>query len=159
MIGVRPDGTKELITVEDGYRESAESWKTPPVVVVGDGALGFWAAVRDVWPKTREQRGWLHKLGSRSSTSRSDPRERRLDHVGRAQILPLVQTGILFVDGVQQATRGHKIENKGQGGLITPGVDLGTDRAGSSSATCSAATVPWTTAPPSTRRGRQLVRN
>ena len=59
MIGVRPDGTKELIAVEDGYRESAESWKTvlrdlkrrgmrAPVVAVGDGALGFWAAVRDV---------------------------------------------------------------------------------------------------------------
>jgi len=52
MIGVRPDGTKELITVEDGYRESAESWTTvlrdlkrrsmrPPGVAVGDGALGF----------------------------------------------------------------------------------------------------------------------
>jgi transposase-like protein len=75
MIGVRPDGTKELITVEDGYRESAESWKTvlrdlkrrgmrPPVVAIGDGALGFWAAVRDVWPKTREQRDWFHKLGN-----------------------------------------------------------------------------------------------
>lgn len=75
MIGVRPDGTKELITVEDGYRESAESWKTvlrdlkrrgmhPPVVAVGDGALGFWVAVRDVWPKTREQRDWFHKLGN-----------------------------------------------------------------------------------------------
>jgi putative transposase len=75
MIGVRPDGTKELITVEDGYRASAESWKTvlrdlkrrgmrPPVVAVGDGALGFWAAVRDVWPKTREQRDWFHKLGN-----------------------------------------------------------------------------------------------
>ncbi len=74
-IGVRPDGTKELITVEDGHRESAESWKTvlrdlkrrgmrPPVVAVGDGALGFWAAVRDVWPKTREQRDWFHKLGN-----------------------------------------------------------------------------------------------
>jgi putative transposase len=75
MIGVRPDGTKELITVEDGYRESAESWKTvlrdlkrrgmrPPIVTVGDGALGFWAAVRDVWPKTRAQRDWFHKLGN-----------------------------------------------------------------------------------------------
>src|SRR5262245_62123292 len=74
MIGVAPDGTKELITAEDGCRESAESWRTvlrdlkrrgmrPPVVAVGDGALGFWAAVRDVWPKTREQRDWLHKLG------------------------------------------------------------------------------------------------
>jgi len=75
MIGVRPDGTKELITVEDGYRESAESWKTvlrdlkrrgmrPPIVAVGDGALGFWVAVRDVWPKTSEQRDWFHKLGN-----------------------------------------------------------------------------------------------
>ena len=75
MIGVRPDGTKELIAVEDGYRESAESWKTvlrdlkrrgmrSPVVAVGDGALGFWTAVRDVWPKTREQRDWFHKLGN-----------------------------------------------------------------------------------------------
>ncbi len=75
MIGLRPDGTKELIAVEDGYRESAESWKTvlrdlkrrgmhSPVVAVGDGALGFWAAVRDVWPKTREQRDWFHKLGN-----------------------------------------------------------------------------------------------
>jgi len=75
MIGVRPDGTKELITVEDGYRESAESWKTvlrdlkrrgmrPPVVAVGDGALGFWAAVRDVWPRKREQWDWFHKLGN-----------------------------------------------------------------------------------------------
>jgi putative transposase len=75
MIGARPNGTKELIAVEDGYHESAESWKTvlrdlkrrgmrPPVVAVGDGALGFWAAVRDVWPKTREQRDWFHKLGN-----------------------------------------------------------------------------------------------
>jgi len=36
----------------------------PPVVAVGDGALGFWAAVRDVWPKTRDQRDWFHKLGN-----------------------------------------------------------------------------------------------
>ncbi len=75
MIGARADGTKDLIAVEDGYRESAESWKTvlrdlkrrgmrAPVVAVGDGALGFWAAVRDVWPKTRAQRDWFHKLGN-----------------------------------------------------------------------------------------------
>jgi putative transposase len=75
MIGARADGTKELIAVEDGYRESAESWKTvlrdlkrrgmrAPLVAVGDGALGFWAAVRDVWPKTRAQRDWFHKLGN-----------------------------------------------------------------------------------------------
>jgi putative transposase len=75
MIGARADGTKELIAVEDGYRESAESWKAvlrdlkrrgmhAPVIAVGDGALGFWAAVRDVWPKTRAQRDWFHKLGN-----------------------------------------------------------------------------------------------
>ncbi len=75
MIGVRPDGTKELIALEDGYRESTDSWATvlrdlhrrgmrAPVVVVGDGALGFWAAVRDVWPKTQEQRDWFHKMGN-----------------------------------------------------------------------------------------------
>jgi len=75
MIGVRPDGTKELIAVEDGYRESTESWASllrdlnrqgmrAPAVAVGDGALGFWAAVRDVWPETREQRDWCHKMGN-----------------------------------------------------------------------------------------------
>jgi putative transposase len=73
LIGARPDGTKELLAVEDGYRESTESWSSllrglkrrgmkAPVVAVGDGALGFWAAVREVWPETREQRCWVHKL-------------------------------------------------------------------------------------------------
>lgn len=75
LLGVRADGTKELIAVEDGYRESTESWQTmlrglkarglaAPVVAVGDGALGFWAAVRAVWPATREQRCWIHRLAN-----------------------------------------------------------------------------------------------
>ena len=75
MIGARPDGTKELIALEDGYRESTESWADvlrdlrrrgmrAPVVAVGDGALGFWGAVREVWPETREQRDWCHKLAN-----------------------------------------------------------------------------------------------
>ncbi len=73
LIGARADGTKEVIAVEDGYRESAESWASvlrglkkrgmrAPVVGIGDGALGFWAAVRDVFPETREQRCWVHRL-------------------------------------------------------------------------------------------------
>ena len=73
VIGARADGTKELVALEDGYRESAESWAEllrglqrrgleAPVVEVGDGALGFWSAVRDVWPQTAEQRDWFHKL-------------------------------------------------------------------------------------------------
>lgn len=75
MIGVRPDGNKEVIAIEDGYRESEESWASllrdvtkrglrAPEVAVGDGALGFWAALRDVWPKTREQRCWVHKIAN-----------------------------------------------------------------------------------------------
>ncbi len=75
MIGVRADGTKELLAVEDGYRESAESWSSvlrdlkrrgmrTPVLAIGDGALGFWKAVRDVWPETKEQRCWVHRLAN-----------------------------------------------------------------------------------------------
>ena len=71
MIGVRADGRKELIALADGYRESAESWADllrdcgrrgmrAPVLAVGDGALGFWNALREVVPETREGRCWFH---------------------------------------------------------------------------------------------------
>jgi len=72
MIGVRTDGRKELVALTDGFRESAECWAdllrdcrrrgmTAPVLAVGDGALGFWKAIREVFPDTREQRCWWHK--------------------------------------------------------------------------------------------------
>jgi putative transposase len=75
LIGVRPDGSKEVIALEDGYRESAESWRAvlrdlkrrgmrAPVLAIGDGALGFWAAVREVWPETAEQRCWVHRIAN-----------------------------------------------------------------------------------------------
>ncbi|MCA1694435.1 MAG: IS256 family transposase [Actinobacteria bacterium] len=75
MIGVRADGTKELVALDDGHRESTESWADllrsckrrgmqAPVLAVGDGALGFWAAVREVFPETREQRCWFHKIAN-----------------------------------------------------------------------------------------------
>ena len=75
MIGVRADGTKQLIALADGFRESSESWAdllrsckhrgmAAPVLAVGDGALGFWAAVREVFPQTREQRCWFHKIAN-----------------------------------------------------------------------------------------------
>jgi putative transposase len=71
LIGVRADGRKELVALTDGYRESTESWADllrgcrrhgmrAPVLAVGDGALGFWAALREVFPDTREQRCWWH---------------------------------------------------------------------------------------------------
>lgn len=75
MIGVRADGTKELIALADGFRESSESWADllrsckrrgmrAPVLAVGDGALGFWKAIREVFPHTREQRCWFHAGGN-----------------------------------------------------------------------------------------------
>ena len=75
VIGVRADGRKELVALADGFREAAESWAdllreakrrgmTAPMLAVGDGALGFWKAVRDVFPETAEQRCWFHKLGN-----------------------------------------------------------------------------------------------
>jgi putative transposase len=75
IIGVRADGRKELVALADGFRESTESWAdllrdakrrgmTAPVLAVGDGALGFWKAVRDVFPATQEQRCWFHKSGN-----------------------------------------------------------------------------------------------
>ena len=75
IIGVLPDGRKEVIALEDGYRESTESWASVlrdlkrrgmavPMLAIGDGNLGFWAALRDVYPETREQRCWKHKLAN-----------------------------------------------------------------------------------------------
>jgi len=75
MIGVRADGTKELVALTDGFRESSESWADllrdckrrgmrAPVLAVGDGALGFWKAIREVFPETKEQRCWFHVAGN-----------------------------------------------------------------------------------------------
>jgi putative transposase len=75
IIGVKADGSKELLACSDGYRESIDSWAdvlrdlkkrgmTAPAVAVGDGALGFWAALGEVFPTTREQRCWVHKTAN-----------------------------------------------------------------------------------------------
>ncbi|OLM27912.1 Mobile element protein [Pseudonocardia sp. Ae717_Ps2] len=75
LIGVRADGHKELVALVDGYREATESWADllrdcarrgmrAPVLAVGDGALGFWGALREVFPETREQRCWVHKTAN-----------------------------------------------------------------------------------------------
>src|SRR5690349_1429222 len=75
MIGVRADGRQELIALADAYRESAESWADllrdcarrgmrAPVLAVGDGALGFWNALREVFPEAREGRCWFHKTAN-----------------------------------------------------------------------------------------------
>lgn len=76
LIGVTSDGNKELIGFEDGYRESTQSWRellldikkrgleTPPKLAIGDGALGFWSALGEVFGSTRHQRCWVHKTAN-----------------------------------------------------------------------------------------------
>ena len=93
IVGVRADGTKELVTVSDGYRESTESWAevlrdlknrgmTAPVLAVGDGALGLWNALGQVWPETTHQRCWVHKPARVHSAlpKRLHPRAKELLH-------------------------------------------------------------------------------
>jgi transposase-like protein len=75
IIGVLADGTKEVLSLEDGFRESKDSWAAllrdlkdrglrAPELAVGDGALGFWAALEDVYPTARAQRCWVHKIAN-----------------------------------------------------------------------------------------------
>ena len=76
IIGATPEGKKELVGLADGIRESAQSWKEllldlkrrgltiNPQLAVADGALGFWKAIDEVWPKTRAQRCWVHKTAN-----------------------------------------------------------------------------------------------
>lgn len=76
IIGATPEGKKELIGFTDGTRESTQSWRDllldlkrrglsmAPELAVADGALGFWKALGEVWPKTREQRCWVHKTAN-----------------------------------------------------------------------------------------------
>jgi transposase-like protein len=77
LIGADASGRKELVAVEDGFRASAQSWRElllrlrdenglvlDPELATGDGALGFWQALHEVWPKTRPQRCWVHKVAN-----------------------------------------------------------------------------------------------
>ena len=76
LMGATEDGRKELIAISDGYRESTQSWRellleakqrglaVDPKLATGDGALGFWAALRELYPATREQRCWVHKTAN-----------------------------------------------------------------------------------------------
>jgi transposase-like protein len=76
LMGATPDGTKEVIAISEGHRESEQAWLAlllecqsrglviEPELAVADGALGFWKALPQVWPKTRGQRCWVHKTAN-----------------------------------------------------------------------------------------------
>jgi putative transposase len=94
LMGATADGKKELIAITDGYRESEQSWKEllldckargleiEPSLAIGDGALGFWAAMRKVWHTTKEQRCWVHKTANvlDKLPKGSQPKAKRMLH-------------------------------------------------------------------------------
>ena len=81
IIGATPEGKKELVGLIDGVRESAQSWRellldlkrrglaVAPELAIADGALGFWKAIEEVWPRTRSQRCWVHKTANVRTTN------------------------------------------------------------------------------------------
>src|SRR6516165_6121078 len=94
LMGATADGKKELIAIADGYRESEQSWKellldckargleVEPSLAIGDGALGFWKAMRQVWGTTKEQRCWVHKTANvlDKLPKGSQPKAKRMLH-------------------------------------------------------------------------------
>jgi putative transposase len=94
LMGATAEGKKDLIALADGYRESEQSWKEllldckargleiEPALAIGDGALGFWKAMRQVWETTREQRCWVHKTANvlDKLPKGSQPKAKRMLH-------------------------------------------------------------------------------
>lgn len=87
LMGVRPDGTKEIIALAEGLRDSAESWADllrdcrrrgmqDPELVVGDGAMGPWKALAEVFPASRHQRCWVHKIRNVTNAPCRSPHSR-----------------------------------------------------------------------------------
>jgi putative transposase len=76
LIGATPEGRKELVGLTDGARDRAQDWRdllldlkrrgldVPPRLAIADGALRFWKTAGEVWPKTPEQRSWMHKTAN-----------------------------------------------------------------------------------------------
>ncbi len=130
VMGATADGQKELIAVIDGVRESKQSWlellldlknrglTIPPTIAVADGALGFWAALREAYPTTREQRCWVHKTANviNAMPKANQPKAkfalhqiklaesaaRRWRRLNASHQLTLVIQGRIFTDGVLQ---------------------------------------------------------
>ena len=107
LIGVTPEGRKELVGFTDGARESAHDWRdllldlkrrglgVAPELVIADGALGFWKAAGEVWPRTREQRCWVHKTANvlnKLPKSRQPKAKRALQEIWMAETKAQAET-------------------------------------------------------------------
>jgi len=113
IIGVNARGEKHFLSIEDGVRESTQSWRevflslksrglNPPKLAVGDGAMGFWAALEETFPDTRQQRCWQHKSMNilNSLPKLSQPKARQmLQNIWQAETREHANTAFdLFVD-------------------------------------------------------------
>jgi transposase-like protein len=121
IIGATPEGKKELVGLADGLRESAQSWRdllldlkrrglsTGPQLAIGDGALGFWKALDEVWPNTRAQRCWVHKTANvlnKLPNSLQAKAKRALHDIWMAETRPGAETALdTFIE-----TYGRKYE-------------------------------------------------
>ena len=125
IVGVRADGTKELVAVADGERESTESWAEllrdlrrrgmrAPVVAVGDGALGLWAALREVFPATRHQRDWVHKVANVLDCLPKSGAGRRAQGAGEIRDAPDRDHAERRHRGVRARLRGQVAQGGGQ---------------------------------------------
>jgi len=104
VVGSLPDGTKEVVGILDGERESKLSWKgllldlkkrgmtEAPKLAVGDGALGFWAALEEVYPGTRHQRCWVHKTANPASAGDKLPKKLQSEAKSRIHEIYLART-------------------------------------------------------------------
>ena len=96
------DGNKELLAICDGYRESKQSWSElllelkfhglkSPHLAIADGALGFWAAIREIFPATREQRCWVHKTANILDKMPKKVQPKAKSHIHEMYMVMLVQ--------------------------------------------------------------------
>ena len=117
LIGATPEGKKELVGFTDGARESAADWRDllldlrrrglaiAPELVIADGAVGFWKAAGEVWPRTCEQRGWVHKTANvlnKLPVSQQPKAKRALHEIWMAETKAEAQTAFdAFIESYQ----------------------------------------------------------
>ena len=145
LMGATAEGKKELIALADGYRESEQSWKellldvkarglaVEPALAIGDGALGFWKTLRQVWDTTREQRCWVHKTANvlDKLPKGVQPKAKRMLHeISLAETRAKAEKAFdLFLRTYQAKYQGDGVPGQGPGGnaefLRFPGGALG----------------------------------
>ena len=130
IIGATPEGKKELVGLIDGVRESAQSWRellldlkrrglaVAPELAIADGALGFWKAIEEVWPRTRSQRCWVHKTANvlnKLPKSRHSKAKRALQEIWMAETRNHADSafGRLHRDLRRQVRQGGRLPGQG----------------------------------------------